>query len=125
MILRTPVRALWWGILAGSIGAVVLTVVAAITLFMYRTETVQVYPLPSGATYTAAVKRVHSPMDSGRYEVWLGRPVGDEVPRGHVVAVPAGWSSHPRIDWTVDEVVLDFDPGGEIRVPMSMVIDTR
>ncbi|MFE3752812.1 hypothetical protein ACFXO9_00745 [Nocardia tengchongensis] len=112
------------GLIAGLLGGVLVTSVAAIGLFMHRIETVRADPAPDG-TYAAAVVRVHSPMDIDSYEVWLGRLSGGEVPRGHVVPIPLGWGTEPRVDWTPDTVVLHFEPGGEIRVPMTMVLDTR
>ncbi|WP_156959308.1 hypothetical protein [Nocardia sp. BMG51109] len=112
------------GLVIGVVGGVVVTTVAAVALFMHRTHTVQTYPAPTG-DYAAAVKRVHSPMDDDRYEVWLGRLAADDVPRGHVVTIPLAWSTEPRIDWNQDTVVLHFEPGGEIRVPVTMVLDTR
>ncbi|MFE3029626.1 hypothetical protein [Nocardia tengchongensis] len=112
------------GLIAGLLGGVLVTSVAAIGLFMHRIETVRADPAPDG-TYAAAVVRVHSPMDVDSYEVWLGRLSGGEVPRGHVVPIPLGWGTEPRAEWTPDTVVLHFEPGGEIRVPMTMVLDTR
>ncbi|MFI6365869.1 hypothetical protein ACIBG0_24290 [Nocardia sp. NPDC050630] len=44
------------------------------------------------------------------------------MPRGHVVTVLLGWSAEPRIEGSQDAVV---EPGGEIRVPMKMVLDMR
>ncbi|WP_433711280.1 hypothetical protein ACQP2U_34205 [Nocardia sp. CA-084685] len=41
------------------------------------------------------------------------------------MTVPLGWSAEPRIEWSQDVVVLVFEPGGEIGVPMKMVLDTR
>ncbi|MFE3794493.1 hypothetical protein KHQ06_30180 [Nocardia tengchongensis] len=112
------------GLIAGLLGGVLVTSVAAIGLFRHRIETVRADPAPDG-TNAAAVVRVHSPMDIDTYEVWLGRFSGGEVPRGHVVPIPLGWGTEPRVDWTPDTVVLHFEPGGEIRVPMTMVLDTR
>ncbi|MFE4462443.1 hypothetical protein ACFROC_34255 [Nocardia tengchongensis] len=120
---RTSSRLLL-GLIAGLLGGVLVTSVAAIGLFMHRNETVRADPAPGG-TYAAAVVRVHSPMDIDRYEVALGRLSGGAVPRGHVVEIPLGWSTEPRAEWTPDTVVLHFEPGGEIRVPMTMVLDTR
>lgn len=108
----------------GSAGGMVVETVAAVGLFMHRTETVHTYPAPDSG-YAAAVRRVHSPMDSDRYEIWLGPFANGGVPRGHVVTIPLGWSTEPRIDWNRDAVVLHFEPGGEIRVPIEMVLDTR
>ncbi|WP_159842873.1 hypothetical protein [Nocardia sp. CY41] len=64
-------------------------------------------------------------MDIDAYEVWLGPLFESGVSRGHVITIPLGWSTEPRIDWNRDMVVLRFDPGGEIRVPTAMVLDTR
>ncbi|MTE13707.1 hypothetical protein [Nocardia aurantiaca] len=122
---RRPTSRLFLGLIAGSVGGAIVTTVAAIGLFMHRTDTIQTYPASSAGNYAAAVKRVHSPMDIDRYEVWLGRLVDGGVPRGHVVTVPLAWSTEPRIDWNQDMVVLHFQPGGEIRVPMTMVLDDR
>lgn len=120
---RTSSRLLL-GLIAGLLGGVLVTTVAAIGLFMHRNETVRADPAPDG-THAASVVRVHSPMDIDRYEVWLGRFSGGAVPRGHVVPIPLGWGTDPRVDWTPDTVVLRFEPGGEIRVPMTMVLDSR
>lgn len=62
---------------------------------------------------------------SGHHEIWLGPSAAGQVPRGHVVAIPLGWGIEPRIEWNRDVVVLRFEPGGEIRVPMAMVLDHR
>ncbi|MGW4118095.1 hypothetical protein [Nocardia sp. NPDC004711] len=122
---RRSAGRLFLGLIVGLVGGVAITTVAAAGLFMHRTDTVQTYPAWSADNYAAAVKRVHSPMDLDRYEVWLGRLVDGGVPRGHVVTIPLAWSTQPRIDWNQDMVVLHFEPGGEIRVPMTMVLDTR
>ncbi|MFE2999698.1 hypothetical protein ACFXG4_32455 [Nocardia sp. NPDC059246] len=122
---RRSARRPFLGLIVGLVGGVAITTVAAAGLFMHRTDTVQTYPASSADSYAAAVKRVHSPMDLDRYEVWLGRLVDGGVPRGHVVTIPLAWSTEPRIDWNQDMVVLHFEPGGEIRVPMTMVLDTR
>ncbi|MFJ1461111.1 hypothetical protein [Nocardia sp. N2S4-5] len=122
---RGQTLALFLMLIAGLVAGVVVTTVAAIGLFMHRTETVHTYPQSPPGGYAAAVKRIHSPMDIDRYEIWLGPSAGDDVPRGHVVAIPLAWSTEPRIDWTPDTVVLSFEPGGEIRVPMTMVLDKR
>jgi hypothetical protein len=112
------------GLALGLIPGALMTVMAAVGLFMHRTDTVRTYPALND-TYAAAVKRIHSPMDIDAYEVWLGPLVDTGVPRGHVVTIPLGWSIEPRIDWNEDMVVLHFTPGGEIRVPMAMVLDNR
>ena len=103
----------------------VVTTVAAVGLFMDRTHTVRTYPESPPGIYAASVKEVRSPMDSGHHEVWLGRLSGGDVNRGHVVPIPLGWGTEPRIEWNPDTVVLRFEPGGEIRVPMTMVYDIR
>ncbi len=113
-----------FGVVLGLISGALATIVAAVSLFMHRTDTVRTYPAPR-STYAAAVKRTHSPMDIDSYEVWLGPFSDGGVPRGHVITIPLGWSTEPRIDWNHDMVVLNFAPGGEIRVPMAMVLDTR
>ncbi|MEV5650185.1 hypothetical protein AB0L57_18215 [Nocardia sp. NPDC052254] len=110
---------------AGLIVGVMVTTVAAVVLFMDRTHTVHTYPGPAHDIYAASVKEVRSPMNSGHHEVWLGRLDGGDVGRGHVVPIPLGWGVEPRIDWEPDVVVLHFEPGGEIRVPMTMVVDHR
>ncbi len=55
--------------------------------------------------------------------VFAGLTIGAMVTT--VVAIPLGWSIEPRIDWEPDVVVLRFEPGGEIRVPMTMMVDSR
>ncbi len=123
---RRHVLALFLMLIAGVFVGAVVTTVIAIALFMHRTETVHTYPAsPRGGGYAAAVKRVHSPMDLDSYEIWLGPYLDDDVPRGHVVAIPLPWSTEPHIEWTPDTVVMRFEPGGEIRVPMTMVLDNR
>ncbi|WP_280312264.1 hypothetical protein [Nocardia abscessus] len=117
-------RPLAFGLVLGFISGVLVTIVAAVGLFMHRTDTVRTYPALN-ETYAAAIKRIHSPMDIDAYEVWLGPLVDTGVPRGHVIAIPLGWSIEPRIDWNENMVVLHFTPGGEIRVPIAMVLDTR
>ncbi|MQY21419.1 hypothetical protein [Nocardia macrotermitis] len=114
-----------FGVLGGLVVGVLVTSVAAVALFMDRVHTLRTYPAPTPSVYAASVKEVRSPMDSGRDEVWLGRLDGGEVVRGHVVPIPLGWGIEPRIEWRTDVVVLRFEPGGEIRVPMTMVIDRR
>ncbi len=118
------VRAFAFGVVLGLISGALVTIVAAVSLFMHRTDTVRTYPAPR-STYAAAVKRTHSPIGIDSYEVWLGPFIDGGVPRGHVVTIPLGWSTEPRVDWNHDMVVLNFAPGGEIRVPMAMVVDTR
>ncbi|WP_281877478.1 hypothetical protein [Nocardia sputorum] len=113
-----------WGLALGISVGTLVTVVTAVGLFMHRTDTVRIYPALND-TYAAAVKRTHSRMDIDAYEVWLGPLFESGVSRGHVITIPLGWSTEPRIDWTPDMVVLRFDPGGEIRVPIAMVLDTR
>ena len=114
-----------FGVFTGLVAGALVTTVAAVVLFMDRTDTVRTYPASPPGIYAASVKQVRSPMDSGHYELWLGRLDGGEVRRGHVVPIPLGWSSDPRIEWNPDTVVLRFEPGGEIGVPMSMVVDLR
>ncbi|MGY1899162.1 hypothetical protein [Nocardia gipuzkoensis] len=110
------------GLVLGFIPGVLVTIVAAVGLFMHRTDTVRTYPALND---TAAVKRSHSPMDIDSYEVWLGPMSDGGVPRGHVITIPLGWSTEPLIDWNQDMVVLRFTPGGEIRIPMALVLDNR
>ncbi|MGY5307869.1 hypothetical protein [Nocardia gipuzkoensis] len=112
------------GLVLGFIPGVLVTIVAAVGLFMHRTDTVRTYPALND-TYAAAVKRSHSPMDIDSYEVWLGPMSDGGVPRGHVITIPLGWSTEPLIDWNQDMVVLRFTPGGEIRIPMALVLDNR
>lgn len=67
---------------------------AAVGLFMHRTDTVRMYPAPNN-TYTAAVKRVHRAIDTDSYEIRLGPFTNGGVPRGHIVTIPTGsreWS---------------------------------
>lgn len=122
---RGHTHALFLMLVAGLVAGVVITTVAGVALFMHRTETLHAYPASPSNGYAAAVKRIHSPTDLDHYEIWLGPLVGDDVPRGHVVAVPPAWSTEPRVEWTPDTVVMSFEPGGEIRVPMTMVLDKR
>lgn len=117
-------RFAWRTLLLGLLAGVALTAITAGILLIPRTDAVRTYPSPDG-NYAAEVKRVHSPSTSDRYEIWLGIFTQAGVPRGHVVTIPLGWSTEPRIDWKGDAVELHFNPGGDIRVSIDMVRDAR
>jgi hypothetical protein len=95
-------------VLLGAIVGTVLTVVAAVVLFVPDRTTVHSKP-------GVFVKKVERIVGSPSYEVWLG----PDESRGHVVPIPSGWDTDPDVSTEPGGVRLRFDNGAEIFVPGS------